>query len=201
MRITDILKEEHRVIEQVLDCLEQLVERTRLGDGLDRQSASDALRFFQNFADRCHHGKEENQLFPAMVRKGIPKDVGPIGVMLAEHETGRAAVREMEAALCQPREHDTAVEKFVQVAAGYVEHLRSHILKEDHILFPLADSLLDEEEQGDLLEEFRRVESEEMGEGAHEGFVALADQLARRFGVPLAADRTERPFEGCCHQL
>ncbi len=133
MRITDILKDEHRVIEQVLDCLEQVLERARIGEGFDRESASDAVRFFQSFADRCHHGKEEDQLFPAMIRKGVPKEVGPIGVMLADHEIGRAAVREMQAALSQPEAVGPSVERFVQAAAGYVEHLRSHILKEDHI--------------------------------------------------------------------
>lgn len=44
--------------------------------------------FPQTFADKCHHGKEERSLFPALVFAGIPKENGPIGVMLHEHTTG-----------------------------------------------------------------------------------------------------------------
>ena len=64
MQPTDILMQEHRVIEQVLSCLEAMAERCAAGQALDVQSAEQALDFFRTFADRCHHGKEED-LWPA----------------------------------------------------------------------------------------------------------------------------------------
>ena len=51
--------------------------------------------FFRLFADQCHHGKEEELLFPLLEQKGIPRTGGPIGVTLHEHEEGRALVRQM----------------------------------------------------------------------------------------------------------
>ncbi|MCX7887840.1 MAG: hemerythrin domain-containing protein, partial [Verrucomicrobiae bacterium] len=100
MKPTEILMAEHRVIEQVLNVLEAMAERAANGD-LNRQEARDAVAFFRGFADRCHHGKEEAQLFPAMEAKGIPREGGPIGVMLCEHEQGRAAVRGMAEAVLE----------------------------------------------------------------------------------------------------
>lgn len=51
------------------------------------------VQFFQVFADKCHHGKEENLLFPELERSGSPKERGPIAVMLAEHEQGQSFVK------------------------------------------------------------------------------------------------------------
>jgi len=85
MRPTEILMQEHRVIEQVLDCLERMAQRVEAGDELDLESAKQAIDFFRNFADRCHHGKEEDCLFPLLEQKGFSREQGPTGVMLHEH--------------------------------------------------------------------------------------------------------------------
>ena len=65
MKPTDLLSNEHRVIEQVLDCLEKMVARSAEHQQLEEEPARQAVDFFRNFADRCHHGKEEAHLFPA----------------------------------------------------------------------------------------------------------------------------------------
>src|SRR5262245_63752201 len=89
MRATDILMDEHRVIEQVLNCLEKLADHCETGEKLDGASALEALEFFRNFADRCHHGKEEGHLFPLLEARGLSRNRGPTGAMLNEHEEGR----------------------------------------------------------------------------------------------------------------
>jgi len=47
------------------------------------------FEFFSVFVDTCHHGKEEELLFPAMETVGISRESGPIGAMLGEHQQGR----------------------------------------------------------------------------------------------------------------
>ncbi len=59
------------------------------------------------FADQCHHGKEEDLLFPAMEAAGIPRESGPIGVMLEEHNIGRQYVRGMAEAVSGYRAGET----------------------------------------------------------------------------------------------
>ena len=187
MNPTEILSSEHRVIEQVLNCLEAMVRQARLAGRLDRPSAQDAVAFFRNFADRCHHGKEETHLFPALEAKGFPRDGGPTGVMLYEHEQGRAHVRGMEENIEAAAAGDLrALQQFIDHAEGYVRLLREHIYKEDHVLFPLADRTLGEEDQRGLLAAFGRVEAEEMGAGTHETYLQIAQQLADRYGVSAA---------------
>jgi hemerythrin-like domain-containing protein len=201
MKATDILTNEHRVIEQVLNCLEAIVRQARSAGRLDGPSAKDAIVFFRNFADRCHHGKEEDRLFPAMVRKGVPNENGPIGVMLLEHEQGRNFVAAMAAATTAlERGEKDAAEDFAFSAEQYVDLLRAHIHKEDMILFPLADRVMNDEEQSALLQQFELVEKEHMGVGTHEKYLKLADSLAQAYGVDRSAIAAVTSEGSCgCH--
>jgi hemerythrin-like domain-containing protein len=187
MKPTDILSDEHRVIEQVLACLERIAADCQAAGRLDGISAEQAVDFFRNFADRCHHGKEEAHLFPAMEAKGFPRDGGPTGVMLHEHDQGRAYVRGMAQAIVGAAAGQReAIARFVENARDYIALLAEHIQKEDHCLFAMADQAFTSDDQARLLDVFHRVEHEEMGAGAHEKYVTLADELAARWGVPVA---------------
>jgi len=196
MTPTDILSEEHRVIEQVLGCLEKMAERSRSEGRLDRRAAKDAIAFFRTFADRCHHGKEEAQLFPAMEAKGFSPDCGPTAVMRREHELGRAHVRAMDEAIDAAAAGDAeALARFAGQAVSYIRLLREHIDKEDHCLFTAADRAFTAEDQRELMAAFERAEAEETGEGTHETYLQLANDLADRFGVARAF--AEHPGCGC----
>jgi hemerythrin-like domain-containing protein len=189
MKATDILMDEHRVIEQVLNCLEKLADRCEAGETLDSRSAVEALEFFRNFADRCHHGKEEGHLFPLLEARGFSRQGGPTGVMLHEHEEGRRLL----AAMARAVERDTPRE-FVQHARAYVDLLREHIRKEDHCLFPMAAGILSGTDAESLAQRFEHVENAEMGEGTHEHYLELANTLADRLGAPRA-----RVAPACAH--
>ena len=184
MKPTEILSGEHRIIEQVLDCLETIARNCATEGRLDKTSAEQALDFFRNFADCCHHGKEETHLFPAMEAKGFPRQGGPTGVMRSEHEQGRTHIRAMaEAIEGATAGNSGAVAQFIYHAQGYVGLLREHIEKEDHCLFTMANQTLTEDDQHTLLAAFENVEQEHMGLGTHEKFLNLADELADRLGV------------------
>jgi len=201
MKPTDILIDEHRVIEQVLECLGKIVERAGSDRKLDGQSAREAVSFFRNFADRCHHAKEEDHLFPAMEARGFPREGGPTGVMLDEHEQARDHVRKMDENIEAAAKGDTAaVQKFTQHARAYSDLLRNHIEKEDHCLYTMANQAFTDDDQQELLLAFENVEAEEIGAGVHEKYVSIANELADRFGVPRAAtSRTEHGTGHCCH--
>jgi hemerythrin-like domain-containing protein len=179
-RITAILMDEHRAIERMLDVVSAAATRLERGEPVPPSLFADAGAFFANFADRCHHAKEEKQLFVTMERRGVPVEGGPIGVMLQEHEQGRGYVRIMRAegqAYAEGRLRDPQL--LVDAVRGYVDLLRQHILKEDRILYPLADRLLSAEDQRALVEAAERIEREEMGAGAHERWHALIEDLER----------------------
>jgi hemerythrin-like domain-containing protein len=192
MKATDILMNEHRVIEQVLSALEVIAKRAQRDRSLDSASAREVIDFFRTFADRCHHGKEERHLFPLLESRGMPRDGGPTGVMLHEHEHGRELLAKMASAIDGDSIHD-----FATAALAYVSLMRDHIWKEDQRLFQMAGRLLSAEDDEGLLHAFDTTEHADMGEGTHENYVQLADRLAARFGVALA----NAPVQcGCgCH--
>jgi len=183
MQPTEILKAEHRVIETVIECLERMTALAQQAGKLDKVPAVQAIEFIRQFADGCHHAKEEHRLFPAMENKGMPRQGGPIGVMLTEHEQGRAFVRGMVEHLEKAATGDSAaVTQFAHHAMGYVGLLRQHIQKEDQILFPMADRMMSVVDESDLLAQFAEAEAE-VDEGTHERLLAVAETLADRYGV------------------
>jgi len=139
---TERLRAEHRNILKVLDVLERLLDRGSQADW-DFDSLEDCIAFFRLFADACHHGKEEDLLFPELEARGMPKEGGPIGVMLMEHERGRAFVAQMARAIPKARAGDEDdLARLANAGRGYVDLLRNHIVKEDNVLFNMADQLV-----------------------------------------------------------
>lgn len=197
MRPTDILTTEHRVIEQVLGCLEKISADAQAKKKLDADSARQAIDFCQHFTDQCHHNKEERHLFVRMENKGFSRATGPTGVMLAEHEEGRKHIAGMIETMDAAAQGDgAAIGKFVQNAGGYINLLRQHIQKEDHCLFSMANQIFTEADQQALLEDFARVESDHLGAGTHEKYLALANKLADKWSVPKV---NTAAGHSCCH--
>ena len=118
-------------------------------------------------------------MFPAMVEAGIPKEGGPVGVMLSEHEEGRYYVQEVSRALDRYRNDPKASTSVMEPLRLYISHLAQHIHKENRILFPMADHYLSEEKQTELLIEFDEMEEQVIGKGKHEEFHAMLDQLSK----------------------
>ncbi|MEE8362417.1 MAG: hemerythrin domain-containing protein, partial [Gemmatimonadales bacterium] len=121
---TSRLRAEHQLILQVTEVLETLVARSESGD-TDFDALADCIAFIRLFADACHHGKEENLLFPALEARGMPHDQGPIAVMLFEHQQGRAFAKVMAGAIDEARAGDEeALTKLRNAATGYVHLIR-----------------------------------------------------------------------------
>lgn len=179
MTPTEILKHEHKVILLVLGAAEKAVDAIKTTGEVNVSEIEQMLDFFRNFADRCHHAKEENLLFIKMQEKGMPKDSGPIAVMLKEHEFGRNKLRAVAEALPQAGKGDiSATAKIMENLSEYTKMLRAHIAKEDNVLYPMGDKIFTEEDQTSLSEAFDKVEKEEMGEGVHEKYHKLAHDLS-----------------------
>lgn len=183
MRPTEILMEEHRVIEQVIGCVEKMAAIAEATGKLHVEHAEQAQEFVRHFADHCHHAKEEDQLFNLLYERGFSPEQGPIAVMLEEHETGRYHVRGMtEAAKAYAGGDKCAAQTWAGHARAYGELLRNHIVKEDFILYPMADEAFSDEDQQQLLAAFDVVEQ---GHGDHhEKFLAVAGELGDYYGVP-----------------
>jgi len=158
---TRTLREEHEVILKVLDCFE-IALRTAGGKRVvTRAEFGPFVDFFRDFADRCHHCKEEDRLFPCLERCGMSREHGPIAVMLHEHELGRAHVRAIAEALPSANEGDAAaVDLVLREGGAFIELLRSHILKENEVLFQMADGMIPDPERAVLADEYAKADGQ-----------------------------------------
>lgn len=180
---TNELMNEHRAIETVIGLLERARDRIKAGERLSPEILLRAHGFIRDFADKCHHAKEENALFKAMARRGVPVEDGPIGVMLLEHDEGRAYASGIGKAIPGYAAGDeAAAADLVANITGYARLLLAHIQKEDMILYPLSDQVLSETDKRDLAREFERIEREETGPGEHEKHLALIEDLRAAVG-------------------
>ena len=180
MRPTQELSHEHLAIKRMLAVLDRACDLVEAGRPVDPSHLESSVEFVRVFADKCHHGKEENLFFPAMIKAGIPSEGGPIAVMLAEHVLGRRYIKSLAEAVPAYREKKPgAGAAVVKEARAYVDLLGPHIHKEDFILYPMADRVFTPEIQAELKAAFAKVEEEVVGHGVHEKLHALLEELEK----------------------
>ena len=159
----------------MLGVLGRACDRLDNGEEVDAEFFSDAVDFLQNFADRCHHTKEEKLLFEKMMERGVSGEVGPIAVMMREHQDGRAHVRKL-AGMTKDGLEESRRRAISKTSRAYIDLLTKHIQKEDGVLYPLADQVLDENDQQELEKGFEDVEEKVMGPGVHEKYHHMIEE-------------------------
>jgi len=178
------LVDEHEVIERVLNALEGEAAKIDSGAAVERYFFSEAIAFVREFTDRVHHQKEETILFPRMVAAGLPKEGGPIAVMLEEHEIGRSHVRAMSESLDKAIQGDAGARRsLIDAARSYVSLVRGHIQKENNILFPMAEHIFDPVAKATIHDEFSKAGKKD----------AVATDKRRRWAESLEQTRSPAP--------
>lgn len=140
--------------------LTEIMEHATYDSEPDVANLEEIVDIIRNFADGIHHAKEENIFFPMLSQRGFSSTQGPVAVMLNEHVAGRNYVKGMADNISLYKKGDAgALEKVYANMRGYAELLRSHISKENNVLFRMADRALTQADQEKLLEGFREAES------------------------------------------
>lgn len=180
MIATDALKKDHRVIEKMLRFLELTSKKLENGEDVPVDLLKKALDFIRNFADNYHHGKEEDILFRIMGEKGFAIEGGPVSVMLDEHNTGRGYTRGLSEGIDKYVSGDDNAKKAIaENARNYTRLLATHIMKEDNILYSLADKIIPRNQQEEILNKFTTVEKERLGEGQLLYYLNMPDELLK----------------------
>ncbi|MBA4383719.1 MAG: hemerythrin [Anaerolinea sp.] len=170
--MTDLMND-HDAILVALDIFSKILDSIQKKTTPDPDELLDFLDFLREFADKCHHGKEEGILFPAMIAAGVPDRGGPIGVMMAEHIQGRGLIHNMLESLEEPEDFA----RFEKAGRAYIELLRTHIQKENNVLFPMADRVISSEQLESMYHAFEEHEEKVIGHGRHDELHAILDKL------------------------
>ncbi len=169
-RALQILVDEHKLIKRWLALLPDFAKNLDLTSENDRHVVEDGIDFIRSYADRLHHGKEEDILFTYF------DDTADIfQVIYKDHERARSFVQEMIRALDEKN-----TETLVLSMLNYAILLKEHILKEDEVLFPYLDSKLTEEQKEDLLVRFEQSDrSGEIDDRKYHLFIEMVEQQAK----------------------
>jgi hemerythrin-like domain-containing protein len=175
---TQLLEDEHLVIAKVVGAAPVLADRLEAGQAVDADTLQEVVEFMRLFADRCHHGKEEELLFPLLVKKGVPTEGCPIGALTMEHVKGRMLVKGLADALEAYRKGDSeGKQAVIQSLRGIAELYPNHIWKEDYLLFPMTNKVLNSEVLQSLLQQFEQVD-EQIGRDMYYFQEQFADRLS-----------------------
>jgi hemerythrin-like domain-containing protein len=175
---SDDLKHEHEAILFSLKVLEVICGRLESGDKVPVDDLMSLTGFLKLFADKCHHGKEEMFFFPALEEAGIQEQNGPIGMLLEEHEKGRVLLSAMSSA---GSGGGIKKDEFIPNARDYISLLRSHIDKENNLVFAIGDEKLSPQVNEKLLKEFDKFEDEVIGKGKHAELHVMLQEFKEKY--------------------
>ena len=158
---TEILEAEHRFIDKVVDVIGKRLDTQPVEVSFVVQEVEQIIDFMRIYADKCHHGKEEDLLFPALTERGVPTQGCPVGALRGDHKRGRSYVGELADGVGMLKNGDqSGFEKIEKGLEGIVSLYPNHIWKEDFLLFPMTIKVMSSDDLADLGEKFEQVDNE-----------------------------------------
>jgi hemerythrin-like domain-containing protein len=166
---------EHRVIERAIASLARAVEAVERTRSVDPVFVDTVVDFIRTYADRCHHGKEEDILFRDLAKKKLSAEHSRImDELVEEHKYARTVVgRLVDAKEKFLTGDEAAAQEVVACLKELSEFYPKHIEKEDkHFFFPLLD-YFSKDEQDAMLIEFWEFDRKMI----HDKYTKLVDNL------------------------
>ena len=176
---TESLRKDHKLIEKVLQALDATIKLLKEGKQIPEQILLPTIDFTQNFTDVCHHGKEEEALFPALEKAGMPSHMGPIRMMIVEHQRTKDIAGKIEEASKKYLNTDDSVDLILALET-YVQHVTEHLWKENNRLFMMAEARLNHatKDIDKNLEDIEEKKLKELGK-TRSDYETLADDLEK----------------------
>ena len=174
----DVLTNDHLLIEKALILVEKEAKKE---EKMNVSMVKTLIEFLDDYGDKCHNMKEEKIYFPLLLERGLPPQ-GPIGVMLQEHQMEREYLDKLKESINDIEKSGKFITEFANLVAGYEELTKSHIWKENDILYPMGKHVITPEDETYLYNEFIKIESETAGAGAYERYVVQINTFEKQTG-------------------
>jgi DUF438 domain-containing protein len=176
----DLLMTDHETTERVFAAFERA-----LAGPLQPSAAivADALEYFTGYVEQCHSHKEEDHLFPLMEERGMPREGGPLAVMLMEHEQSGALLAELKVLAADYVAGKVDVLPGLRRVFGqYATVLKAHFWKENDILFPMARRILSGADMARVEAGIEAIEAS-LGPDTRSRYYALAERIVTASNV------------------
>jgi len=171
----ELLMRDHETTEKVFDA----GEKAFAAGAPDPQMIRELLRYFVEYVDGCHNKKEENHLFPLIEERGVPRDGGPLAVMLHEHQASKELLGRLQPLASKYADGDASVLDQLRAVYGeYIALLKQHFWKENDILYPMAVRVMSAEDGARVVEGIEATEAA-VSPDARTRYYGLADELMR----------------------
>lgn len=176
VRIMEDLQREHRQMAMLLDVLESQVDVFRDGGTPDYELMQSIMEYTLHYPNLCHHPKEDIVVSRLLIAApGIRRAATAV---LEEHALINELSRRFAAAL-----HNLAADVemprhwFEQMAHEYIAVSRSHMIKEECEVFPMATLVLTEQDWDELEAELHDTEDPLFGGPIEEGYRRLYETI------------------------
>lgn len=166
---------EHRLIERMISLMDRELQKIRTSGTADAAFIAKAADFLRTYADRCHHGKEEDILFRELAKKKLsPEHKKIMEELIREHVLGRGNVGKLIEANTSFRAGDKeALSGIISNLEILVKFYPVHIEKEDKRFFiPCMDYFSGKEKEA-MLEEFREFDRKLI----HDKYLKVVEEL------------------------
>jgi len=175
-RWDELLKRDHEVTERVFAAMEA---KFSAADG-PPPALVGLLVDYLHYVDRCHNQKEELHLFPRLEAKGMPRQGGPLGVMLQEHERAQQILSRLVPLATDYAGGGRQALPELRAAFGeYASLCKDHFWKENDILYPMALRMLGDAEAAAVVAGIEEVEAS-LGAGTRERYYRIAQEIVDR---------------------
>jgi hemerythrin-like domain-containing protein len=169
---------EHRLIERMISIIKNAIAQIESNQKIDPVFVDTVVDFVRMYADRTHHGKEEDILFRDLSNRPLSaEDQRVMKELIEEHVFGRQTTKELVEANTRYRNGDeSALADIIRTLETLIEFYPKHIEKEDKIFFPAARAYFTDEEEQAMLAEFWEFDRKMI----HEKYMSVVERLEKQ---------------------
>jgi len=180
---------EHRVIERMISLLTLEVDRIRLGEEPNTHFLFEAIDFLRTYADRTHHGKEEDILFRDMRRKKLSPEIQKkMEGLENDHRMSRENSRALLESLKRYNEDEDGEIRHIEERLGFLTALYpKHIETEDKRFFIPSMDYFSQKERDEMLEDFLDFDRRMI----HEKYEAMVQRYENEFSANIPEEGAE----------
>jgi hemerythrin-like domain-containing protein len=171
---------EHRLIEKMLNITSKELEMIKKDQVVDPVFIDTIVDFIRTYADRTHHGKEEDILFKALENKNLNEaDQKGLQELVDEHVSARQTVKELvDATESYKNGNEKSIDTIIEKLSFLINFYPAHIEKEDKTFFPDTEKYFSPEELDNMLDDFWEFDKNMI----HEKYNKLYDTLLKKYG-------------------